>query len=352
MLNFTSSLYLDMKHSSTELLGWQQLTTGVPAALNECLESRQISQQVAKMQGLETGISAPSTLHLYWDLFGFLANQQIIVFIDEKIYPVSKYGIERLITKGVPVYYFRHLDANHLYELLQTKIKEFKIPVVFTDGWCPECGKNAPIKVYLEILKAFRGNIIIDDTQAFGIFGERKTNFFYGDNGGGILKWLDVFDNNIISITSLAKAFGAPMAVMSGNTEFITSFKDNSDTRVTSSPVSIAHLNAGLNALRINGTEGDRRRKKLENNVVAIRGALMTSGINVTGSIFPVQSLTFSGSDYVNLFYAKLNNQGIRTVLAHGHLPSETLLSFIIRSNHNEEELEKLLHSIKSLFEN
>src|SRR6266487_3621373 len=225
MIDFTSSLYLGMRHSSNELLGWQQLTTGVPAALYEFRRSEQISQQIAQLQGLEKGISAPSTLHLYWDLYGFLSTQQIVVFVDEKIYPVSKYGIERLIVKKIPIHLFRHLDANHLSELVERKLQKFKLPIILTDGWCPQCGRPAPIKDYSEILKPFKGNIIIDDTQAFGILGERRSNAVYGNDGGGILKWLDVNDQNIITITSLAKAFGVPMAVISGNATFISAFK-------------------------------------------------------------------------------------------------------------------------------
>src|SRR4051812_45921214 len=112
MVDFTSSLYLGMKHASRELTPWPQLTTGLPAALSEPVESKQLGQQIARLQGLEKGVSAPSTLHLYWDLFGFLGKQKISVFIDEAVYPVSRYGIERLQVKGIPIYTFRHLDAN------------------------------------------------------------------------------------------------------------------------------------------------------------------------------------------------------------------------------------------------
>ena len=84
MMDFTSSLYLGMKHSSNELNGWQRLTTGVPAALWESALSRQVGDHVAGMQGLEKGLTAPSTLHLYWDLFGFLGNRSIVMLIYAK----------------------------------------------------------------------------------------------------------------------------------------------------------------------------------------------------------------------------------------------------------------------------
>jgi 8-amino-7-oxononanoate synthase len=350
MIDFTSSLYLGMKHSSAELSGWQQLTTGVPAALYEFSRSKQISKQIAQMQGLETGISAPSTLHLYWDLFGFLSAQQIVVFIDEKIYPVSKYGIERLIVKKIPVYFFRHLDAHHFSQLIESKLQKFKIPIVFTDGWCPQCGKPAPIKNYSQILKPFGGKIIIDDTQAFGIFGERVSEIIYGSGGGGILKWLNIHDNNIITIVSLAKAFGVPMAVISGNKTFISAFEQSSETRANSSPVSMAHLNAGLNALKINQNSGDQRREKLLHNVLLIRKELKKSGINLDGGIFPVQSISNMPPQKLFNLFEKLNGNGIRTVLVSTHIQHHPAISLIIRYDHLEEEIKRLTHSFKTTF--
>src|SRR5215210_5420046 len=176
MIDFTSSLYLGMKHASDELSHWSQLTTGVPAALHEPLLSKQISQYIAQMQGLQKGVSAPSTLHLYYDLFEFLGNRRITLFIDEHVYPISKCGIEKLQVKRVPIYSFRHLNENHLFELVREKLRRSTVPIVITDGWCSLCGKPAPIKNYSKIVNRFGGHIIIDDTQAFGILGERSNN--------------------------------------------------------------------------------------------------------------------------------------------------------------------------------
>lgn len=341
MIDFTSALYLDFKHSSADIKGWQQLTTGVPAALSEFAQSRQISQQVASMQGFENGMCAPSTLHLYWDLFGFLRKKKITVFADEKIYPVSLYGIERLYGSAIQIHTFRHLHADDLLKIITTKLKGNNVPVVLTDGWCPQCGKPAPLNYYAEIINPLNGKIIIDDTQAFGIFGERKTQAIYGNGGGGILQWLNAPRYNVITLTSLAKAFGVPIAVISGGKQFIEAFEQHSETRVNSSQVSIAHLNAALNALKINDAQGDKRRKKLWHNVALFRSSLLQAGVNLKGGIFPVQSITDWPADNTMRVHDKLNTQGIKTVLTAGHISAKPSLSFIIRCDHSFEEIKK-----------
>ncbi|MHA4846484.1 aminotransferase class I/II-fold pyridoxal phosphate-dependent enzyme [Flavitalea antarctica] len=343
MIDFTSSLYLGMKHSSAELPGWKQLTSGAPSALYEFEQSKQITAKVALMQGLSSGITSPSTLHLYWDLYGFLGTKRIVVFIDEKIYPVSKYGIERLIVKKIPVRSFRHFDIFHLGQLIKSCLPTNSIPVILTDGWCPQCGKPAPVKDYLEILRPFGGKTILDDSQSFGILGKRINNTCpYGKGGGGILKWLNLQDPNVVTINSLAKGFGVPMAVMSGSVDFIQTFKKYSETRIHSSPVSAAHLNAALNALMINDSLGDQKRNRLWKNVLLFRNELTGFGVSANGGIFPVQNINQSNGEKITALHEKLIAYGVRTALTSPHLEPHPVISVIVRSDHSENDLRRL----------
>lgn len=347
MIDFTSSLYLGMKHSSADLAPWQQLTTGVPSALFDPPQSKGLACQIANMQGLEYGLTAPSTLHLYHDLYSLLSKQAAVVFIDENIYPISKYGIEKVHLNKIPVYQFRHLDAAHLQELVVAKTVKLRTPVVITDGWCPQCGRPAPLNVYSEILKPFAGKIVIDDTQAFGVFGKRIGKEVYGMGGGGILNWLNVNHLNVISIVSLAKAFGVPLAVISGSSEFITSFKNNSQTIAYSSPPSLVHLRAGLHSVHINKEIGDYIRQKLSDNVSLLRSLLKGTGLNVNGGIFPVQSLRFRDADKTTDIFDDLIKQRIRTVLTTSHQDNMRYLTFVIRSDHSTRDIETLAYCIQ-----
>ena len=69
MLDFTSALYLGLRHPSASLRPWAALTTGRPAALGRAAGRRGGRQQLAALQGCERPSLLPSTLHLFWDLF-------------------------------------------------------------------------------------------------------------------------------------------------------------------------------------------------------------------------------------------------------------------------------------------
>lgn len=348
MIDFTSSLYLGMKHSSNELDGWQQLTTGVPAALGEPGLATQVGNYVAGMQGLEKGLTAPSTLHLYWDLFDFLSYRPIVLFIDEKVYPVSRYGIEKLLLRNIPIYTFRHFDAAHVAELIKKNCTRLKIPVIVTDGWCPACGGAAPLRQYAGMVKPLNGWVIVDDTQAFGILGAgKKMGRPYGKGGGGLLQWQFLRADTMITIVSLAKGFGVPLSVMSGTRAFIGAFASHSQTRVNSSPVSLAHLQAAMNAFRINRLEGDDRRAALWRNTCRLKTLLQKAGIAVQGGIFPVQTIRCRSRQQTIMLWEELKKNNVRAVLITPHGEQQPVLSLILRNDHTPGDINALANSIK-----
>ena len=54
---------------------WDRLTLGKPAALESPPGAREVEGELAALTGCERAVLAPSTLHLFWDLFGILAKQ-------------------------------------------------------------------------------------------------------------------------------------------------------------------------------------------------------------------------------------------------------------------------------------
>ena len=70
MLDFTSALYLGLRHPSRSLRAWPALTAGQPAALESPARRFGVARQLAALQGCERATLLPSTLHLFWDLFG------------------------------------------------------------------------------------------------------------------------------------------------------------------------------------------------------------------------------------------------------------------------------------------
>src|SRR5262249_11433916 len=160
-------------------------------------------------------------------------------------YSIARWGTEAAAARGVPVVAFRHHDAHALHELLKRPFGRRR-PVVVVDGFCPACGRPAPIAEYLDCVRPLGGVVIIDDTQALGIFGHSPgVQMPYGKGGGGSLMRAGIQDPRLVIVGSLAKAFGAPIAVLCGSEATVDTFEIHSGTRTHCSPPSAASIAAG-----------------------------------------------------------------------------------------------------------
>jgi 8-amino-7-oxononanoate synthase len=220
--------------------------------------------------------------------------------------------------------------------LLQRDARKGLRPVVLSDGWCPQCGKAAPLESITGLLERYDGRLFMDDTQALGL----------GRGGGGLLPRPGVPADRIVSITSLAKSFGVPMAVISGRQEFIEAFRAGSSVNDHCSPPSLAHLGAAEHALELNRTEGDLRRGKLFSNVRLFRNRLAVAGIRTRGGPFPVQHLEGLTREKTLQLHRELKNAGLSTVLTSGHRPTGPLLTLLFRAGHSQEEVRYLTETI------
>ncbi len=348
-LDFTSALYLGMKHSSEDLLAWDSLTTGVPAALKEPKLARQLSGQLAKMMGAEAGIAYPSTLHLFRDLFDLMIREDVLFLLDDKAYPISSWGIDGAWVKSVQVLHFPHGDSQRLKGLLRSNLRKGQRPVIVTDGWCPQCGRAMPLQTYISLLKPFGGILVIDDTQALGILGKRPTRQMpYGFGGGGILPWLGLQGSNIVIGSSLAKGFGVPFAVLAGDNILVKKIRQHSLTQVHCSPPSSADFRAAQQALQINTQHGDTLRQLLYQNVLFFKQELWNAGIYTSGGIFPVQLLKEITKEGALYLLDRLSEKEVQAILVKSH---ETMPApcFILRADHTIKDIRQVTRLIASI---
>lgn len=347
MLDFTSSLYLGLRHPSRTLEPWESLTVGAPAALSEPERYRQVARDLARLQGCETGVLGTSTLHLFWDLFGTLARDPVDVFVDSGAYPIACWGGERARARGAFVSNFPHHDVEALRRLM-TGRPPGRRPVVVSDGFCPACGKVAPVAKFLRAVQPRGGLLVLDDTQALGILGEDPSNDNpYGKGGGGSLRFSGVSHPSILVISSLAKGLGAPLAVLSGSPETVGLFTRRSETRMHCSPPSQASVGAARRALILNRERGDVLRQKLLLNVVRFRQGVREMGGLLPAGIFPFQPLCNVPGSAVDL-HRKLAVAGVRAVLHRPRSGSGARVSFVFTALHTPAAIDRALEAIRA----
>ncbi len=348
-LNFTSALYLGIKHDSKTLKKFTQLTTGTPAALGLPPGSRATAYRLANLIGCDDGVLGSSTFQLFWDLFQLLARKRTSFLIDSESYPIAQWAVQCAAGRHTPVHRFSHHDVRDLQRVLEWSHLNDRTPIVLTDGLCPECGRVAPIREYLKLIRQGGGKLVLDDTQAIGILGKNPSSVMpYGFGGGGVLKFSGVRGADIISVGSLAKAFGAPVAVLAGNNEFIQHFKRSSKTAVHCSPPSVVAIGAAKQALSINEDHGDELRYCLKNQVELFQISLRDTCLKAVDTLFPVQTLAHIPELDMYAVYKRLLRGNVHTILKRSHWGLGPQLALLITADHNPAQVDAVIAAISS----
>lgn len=347
MPDFTSALYLGMRHPTSSLRPWRELTTGRPAALAAPPGADRVAQELSRMVGCERATLGTSTLHIFWDLFVVLAEERIGIYLDAGTYPIVQWGVERVAAMGVRTAAFARHDPAALDTLLRRDESLGLRPVVVTDGLCPATGRPAPLIEYLNRIRARGGYLVIDDTQALGILGHSPGPLApYGRGGGGTLAWHGLQAPELIVGSSLAKGFGAPLAVLAGSRSMIARFEHDSATRMHCSPPSAALVRAAEHALAVNETWGDRLRWHLAQRVRRFRERLRQIGLAASGDLFPVQTLRPVAAIDASGLHALLQESGVRTVLHRARNGQDARLSFLLTALHTPSDIDRCAEAL------
>ncbi|TGE24601.1 pyridoxal phosphate-dependent aminotransferase family protein [Hymenobacter aquaticus] len=349
MVDFTSAHYLGYRPGPPP--AGLPLSTGRPAALQEPDWHRRAAREVARRQGLEAGLLAPSTLHLFWDVLT-LVPRRGVVFIDEAMYPVGQWGAARAALRGLPVVPFAANNLPRLARQLHAYRQQGRPAWLLTDGWQLAAEQPAPLSRYLQLLAPDPQSVLLlDDTQAFGVLGARASaRRPLGQGGGGCLPYLGLRHPNVLTITSLAKGLGVPVAVLAGSRAWLARYEQGSPVRVHTSPVSNWHAWAAAEALRHDARHGEPARRRLAGRIGQLRRGLGAAGIRLRGGWFPVQKLVLPRASASLGLYQLLRERGFQPLLlADPARPAVPQVAFCLRADHRPEDLTRLIEQLTHL---
>jgi 8-amino-7-oxononanoate synthase len=339
-LDFTSALFLGMRHNHRSLPKWASLTTGMPAAWREPATARAIGSTIAATQGAQAGFVARSALHALTDAMTVLPRAGDILAIDEAVYPIA--ATASLIAKGREVTvrtYAHHRPAA-------PRLDGTGRVIYVTDGWCQGCNRPAPLPHLQKLAKRGNGIVVVDDSLACGILGKRRNAGSFGD-GSGTPRWSGLQHDRLLWVASLAKGYGAPLAVVTGDADNIGRLaRDGS--RQHSSPPTAADLAAAAAALR-DPRELECRRAFLHDHVTSVRRAFGLADLPVIGQPFPLVGITFASTAQALRWCDRLQRAGIHLLVQRPRCQRGALLTAVLRSEHSTSDIERLVNAMSQL---
>jgi 8-amino-7-oxononanoate synthase len=141
-------------------------------------------------------------------------------------------------------------------------------------------------------------------------------------------------------VCSLAKAFGAPLAALSGTRHLVRCFEARSFTRVHSSPPSAAATRSAARALDINESAGKLLRGRLAARIDQFRSGLRRAGLHPRGGHFPVQVLAPPEVADPPAAHARLRQAGVVAVLTGGPEGRSSELTFLLTARHTWQDID------------
>jgi 8-amino-7-oxononanoate synthase len=349
VLDFTSSLYLGIVHPSSRLPGWASLTRGTPAALGEPPAAREIASRVAKLVAAPAARLATSTLHAFVDLGATLSAAQARtgVAVDVASYPIGRLGLSScLCGPGKRMRRVAHHSVPAAEQWADREHRLGRAPVLLIDGWCPGCGRVAPIVALNEMLRDRGGLLVVDDTQAIGLLGvdPRPANP-WGSGGGGSVVHSGSPDG-VLVVASLAKAFGAPLAVLAGPAELVGSTWEHGPTVAHSSPPSAPVGLAARRALDLNDCVGEQLRKRLRALLERLRRGLLGRKVPIDSGRFPVVRVPLSDRATAARAVSSLAREGIRAVALGPSCQGRPALGLAVNATLYEEDVDRLVIAV------
>jgi len=236
---------------------------------------------------------------------------------------------------------FDHLNLNSLENGLKQDIRPLKLIVL--DGVFSMDGDIAPIEKLLHIAEQYDALLMVDDAHGFGLLGKQ---------GHGILEQSQVHSERIIYIGTLGKAAGVSGAFICAAAPFIEWLIQKGRPYIysTATPPTIAHtLLTSLDL--IEGDEGARRRKQLNQLIEIWRDEMTFSSWEKTASSTPIQPVIL-GSNANALAAAKLLDEAgywIPAIRPPTVPVGSSRLRITFSANHSVDDLRELMKTLKMI---
>lgn len=146
-----------------------------------------------------------SGYHANTGIMSALLSKKDAVFCDKLNHASILDGIKLSEAK---MFRYKHLDYEHLEELLQKNRNEYDTAIIVTESLFSMDGDVADLNKLVELKKKYNAILVVDEAHAFGVYGNR---------GLGLAEVQGCIDDIDILIATFGKAIGSMGAFCTGH---------------------------------------------------------------------------------------------------------------------------------------
>lgn len=340
-LNFGSNDYLGLAaetllpavRASLDEAGWGAGAS--PLVTGRGQWHARLERDLATFEGTAAALLFPSGFGANVATIAALVGPGDVVYSDAKNHASIIDGCK---LSGARVQVYRHLDLEHLRELLRAEGNAARRRLLVTDGLFSMDGDLAPIDKLAQIAAEHGAMLLVDEAHATGVFGA---------TGRGVSEHFGVHDGVHIRVGTLSKALGSHGGFVAGSQALIDWLTNRARAYVFSTAAPEALAAAGSAALRIVRDEPERRTRLLA-TAAQLREQLHARGFAVGASQSQIIPILLGDPAQTMQLSQRLRDAGLWVpgIRPPSVPPGESLLRISLTHAHTPAMLEQLLAAL------
>ena len=340
-LILSSNDYLDISHHpqilKAQMNAMQKYGNGQmqsPVFLSDDSLFSACEQQFAQFIRYPASVLTQSGWCANIGLIQAIAKRDLPVYLDFYTHMSFWEGVKAARAKPVP---FQHNSVQSL----RRRIANHGPGIIAVDSIYSTTGTISPLAEYVQIAQEFDCLLIVDESHSLGT---------HGPEGSGLVAELGLSNQVHIITASLAKALSGRGGLIAANAKLIELIRYTALPIIFSSALTPHDLAGFLASLDIITAE-NWRREKLHANAKYLRNELLACGFNLLDSDSQIIPLLAGIETDIIWLRSELENADIHGAVfcAPATPKNKTLIRLSINTNHQQDQLAKIVDCLKKL---
>lgn len=301
---------------------------------------RELEERIARFKNTEAAILFSSGYLANIGTISALVGSDDIIYSDE-LNHASIIDGARLSRATVRIY--KHLDLNHLQELLEAdKHKKCK-KLIITDSVFSMDGDLISLPEFVEISERYECILMVDEAHATGVLGER---------GSGATEHFGVEDRVPVVMGTLSKAIGSLGGYIAGSQELIDYIRNKVRSYIFDTSLPPASVAASIAAINIIENEPERR-EHLRNLVTQFKSGIEETGLKILPSHSAIIPVLIGEAEPALNFARALREYGVFTPAVRPPSVPQGMcrIRVTIMAKHSEEHINTALSAFNAAYE-
>lgn len=270
-----------------------------------------------------------SGYHANTGIMSALLSKKDAVFCDKLNHASILDGIKLSESK---MFRYKHLDYEHLEELLQKNRKDYDTAIIVTESLFSMDGDIADLNKLIELKKKYNAILVVDEAHAFGVYGSR---------GLGIAEVQGCISDVDLIVGTFGKAIGSMGAFCTGHDVLINYLINKCRPLIFST--AIPEINIAFSYYVITEVIPNLRteRKELIKTSDNLREKLSAAGLKTAGSSHIVPVILGENQTAVDVSKELINNGYYLLPIRHPTVAQNTArVRISLRADISYEEIE------------